>query len=103
MSTGQRYASDCSADVTSHKRLIDPSFSQYSLAQMPRTLGDLDKWLRHRLRAPHLKQWRLGRVIYRELQVRGMSAADARTLAANSFSNRPVRDPHAGWWGRARR
>ena len=56
----------------------------FRLAQTPRTLGDLDKWLRHRLRALHLKQWRHGRVIYRELHARGMSAADARTVAANS-------------------
>jgi RNA-directed DNA polymerase len=56
----------------------------FRLAQTPRTLGDLDKWLRHRLRALHLKHWRHGRVIYRELQARGMSAADARTVAANS-------------------
>src|SRR5690606_2320367 len=45
----------------------------YRLAQTPGVFGSLDEWLRHRLRALHLKQWKRGRVIYRELRARGVS------------------------------
>jgi group II intron reverse transcriptase/maturase len=44
----------------------------------------LDKWLRHRLRALQLKQWRRGPTIYRALRRLGASEQDARRVAANS-------------------
>jgi RNA-directed DNA polymerase len=56
----------------------------FRLAQTPRVFRALDKWLRHRLRALHLKHWRRGRVIYRELRARGMSEAHATIVAGNS-------------------
>ncbi|HSS94192.1 MAG TPA: group II intron reverse transcriptase/maturase [Candidatus Dormibacteraeota bacterium] len=56
----------------------------FRLAQTPRTLGDLDQWLRHRLRALHLKHWRRGRVIYRELRARGLTADQAAIVAGNA-------------------
>jgi RNA-directed DNA polymerase len=43
----------------------------FGLAQTPRVWRELDKWLRHRLRAIQLKQWRSGPTIYRELQTLG--------------------------------
>ncbi len=43
----------------------------FRLAQTPGVFKDLDKWLRHRLRAVQLKQWKRGRTIYRELTVLG--------------------------------
>jgi RNA-directed DNA polymerase len=38
----------------------------FHLAQTPRVMRELDEWLRHRLRALQLKQWRRGTTIYRE-------------------------------------
>ena len=56
----------------------------FRLAQTPQVFRALDKWLRHRLRALHLKHWRRGRVIYRELRARGLSEAHAAIVAGNS-------------------
>ena len=39
----------------------------FGLAQTPGVWRSLDKWIRHRLRAIHLKQWKRGSTIYREL------------------------------------
>lgn len=56
----------------------------FRLAQTPRVFGELDQWLRHRLRALHLKHWRRGRVVYRELRALGVSADDAAMIAGNA-------------------
>jgi RNA-directed DNA polymerase len=56
----------------------------FSLAETPSVFADLDKWLRHRLRALHLKQWKRGRTVYRELRARGASERVAATVAANT-------------------
>jgi RNA-directed DNA polymerase len=56
----------------------------FGLAQTPRVWRELDEWLRHRLRAIQLKQWRRGTTIYRELRALGASANVARLVAANS-------------------
>lgn len=56
----------------------------YRLAQTPGVFGSLDEWLRHRLRALHLKQWKRGRVIYRELRARGVSKDHAAQIAGNA-------------------
>jgi RNA-directed DNA polymerase len=55
----------------------------FQLADTPKVFGGLDKWIRHRLRAIHLKQWRRGTTIYRELRARGLSERGARQVAAN--------------------
>jgi RNA-directed DNA polymerase len=55
----------------------------YRLADTPRVFAQLDKWLRHRLRAIHLKHWKRGRTIYRELRRRGLSKDAAARVAAN--------------------
>ena len=55
----------------------------FRLAETPRVLADLDGWLRHRLRALHLKHWKRGRVIYRELRARGLSERHAAIVAGN--------------------
>ena len=44
----------------------------YKLAQMQGTFRDLDGWIRHRLRAVQLKQWKRGRTTFRELRARGL-------------------------------
>jgi RNA-directed DNA polymerase len=56
----------------------------FSLADTPRALGDLDQWIRHRLRAIQLKQWKRGRTVYRELRARGASRHVAASVAANT-------------------
>jgi RNA-directed DNA polymerase len=57
--------------------------NHFQLADTPRVFSDLDEWIRHRLRAIHLKQWKRGTTIYRELIKRGLSPKGARTVAAN--------------------
>lgn len=56
----------------------------FSLAETPGIFGDLDGWIRHRLRALQLKQWKRGRTAYRELRARGASALVAARVAANT-------------------
>lgn len=56
----------------------------FRLAETPRVFGELDQWLRHRLRALHLKHWRRGRVIYRELRARGLPHDQAARVAGNN-------------------
>jgi group II intron reverse transcriptase/maturase len=56
----------------------------FGLAQTPGIWRRLDKWLRHRLRAIQLKQWKRGTTQYRELLALGASADVARQIAANS-------------------
>jgi RNA-directed DNA polymerase len=56
----------------------------FRLTEAPGTLADIDGWVRHRLRAVQLKHWKRGRVIYRELIARGVSADAARKVAGNS-------------------
>lgn len=55
----------------------------FRLAETPNTLKELDQWIRHRLRAIHLKQWKRGTTIFRELRARGLSVTGAATVAAN--------------------
>jgi hypothetical protein len=55
----------------------------FRLADTPKIFGELDEWIRHRLRAIHLKQWRRGTTIFRELRARGTSERGAAKVAAN--------------------
>ena len=45
---------------------------------------ELDEWLRHRLRAVQLKQWRRGTTMYRELRALGATPEHAARIAGNS-------------------
>ena len=56
----------------------------FRLAQTPGVMRKRDEWLRHRLRAIQLKQWRRGTTIHRELRRLGASPAIARRVAANA-------------------
>jgi hypothetical protein len=56
----------------------------FRLAQTPTVMRELDEWLRHRLRALQLKQWRRGTTIYRALRVLDASPEHAQRIAANS-------------------
>ena len=53
-------------------------------AQTPRVKRELDEWLRHRLRAVQLKQWRRGTTMYRELRALGATPEHAARIAGNS-------------------
>ncbi len=58
--------------------------SYFRLAETPRIFRVLDEWIRHRLRAIQLKQWKRGKTIYRVLMARGTPHWIARRVAANS-------------------
>jgi len=55
----------------------------FQLADTPGIFGGLDEWIRHRLRALQLKQWKRGTTIFRELRARGLSVPTAARVAAN--------------------
>ncbi|MBU1352600.1 MAG: group II intron reverse transcriptase/maturase [Gammaproteobacteria bacterium] len=55
----------------------------FGLAQTPKVWRELDEWLRHRLRAVQLKQWKRGGTIYRELKARGATHDVAKQAAVN--------------------
>jgi RNA-directed DNA polymerase len=54
----------------------------FRFAETPSRFENLDKWIRHRLRAVQLKHWKRGPVIYRAMRARGMSDHSARCVAA---------------------
>ena len=56
----------------------------FRLAQTPRVWQDLDRWIRHRLRAIQLKQWKRGKTMYGELLALGARPEVAHQVAANS-------------------
>lgn len=56
----------------------------FQLASTPGVFRTLDEWIRHRLRAYQLKQWKRGRTVFRELRARGASVDLARHVAANA-------------------
>ncbi len=56
----------------------------FGLAQTPGIWRRLDEWLRHRLRAIQLKQWKRGKTMFRELIALGASKQVAQRIAANS-------------------
>ena len=55
----------------------------FGLAQTPKVWRTLDEWLRRRLRALQLKQWRRGKTIYRELRALGAEHNVAQRVAVN--------------------
>ncbi len=56
----------------------------FSLSEAQGVFGDLDQWIRHRLRAIHLKQWKHGPTVFKEMRRRGASPQLAATVAANT-------------------
>jgi len=72
-------------DVVERLRSYVPGWKAYfRLAQTPRVWKELDQWMRHRLRAVQLKQWKRGKTIYRELLALGAKSDVAQKVAANS-------------------
>jgi group II intron reverse transcriptase/maturase len=64
----------------------------FSLAETPRVFSDADEWIRHRLRALHLKQWKRGPKAFRELRALGAPTDVAARIAGNMRR----------WWRTAR-
>jgi RNA-directed DNA polymerase len=56
----------------------------FRLAQTPRVWQELDKWVRHRMRAIQLKHWKRAETIYSELLARKASSDVAAQVAGNS-------------------
>ena len=56
----------------------------FRLADTPGVWSDLDKWVRHRMRAIQLKHWKRSETIYRALVALGASSAVAAQVAGNS-------------------
>ena len=77
------------AQVAEDLRAYVPGWKAYfRLAQTPKVMDDLDKWLRRRLRVLQLKQWKRGATMFREACRLGASRELARRIAT-----------HAGsWW-----
>jgi RNA-directed DNA polymerase len=62
-----------------------PGWKQYfHLAETPKVMRTLDKWIRHRLRVIQLKQWKRGKTTYREVRRLGATEDTARQVAANT-------------------
>jgi len=53
----------------------------FRIAETPRVFRQLDKWIRHRLRAYQLKLWKRGTTAYRRLRARGL---DEKTAACGA-------------------
>ncbi|MNS93779.1 Group II intron-encoded protein LtrA [compost metagenome] len=64
----------------------------FKLSQTPGVWRELDKWMRHRLRAIQLKQWKRGTTTYRELRALGASKEVAQKVACNTRR----------WWDNSR-
>jgi len=56
----------------------------FRLAQTPKLMRELDEWLRHRLRAVQLKQWRGGTTMFRALRALGANVDLAARIAGNA-------------------
>ncbi len=80
--------------VVEELRAYLPGWKNYfALAETPGVFLSLDEWIRHRLRQVHLKQWKTGKTIFRELLARGVPDWVARRVAGNNRR----------WWHNSRK
>jgi RNA-directed DNA polymerase len=78
----QRVGGRSMAQVAEELRKYLPGWKSYfQLARTPQIFKDLDSWLRHRLRAIQLKQWRRGTTIYRKVRALGATEQEATHIA----------------------
>jgi len=56
----------------------------FQFAETPKIFREHDEWIRRRLRAVQLKQWKRGTTAYRELRARGVPERVARAAAAHA-------------------
>ena len=66
----------------------------FGRAETRQAFHDLDGWIRHRLRALHLQQWKRGTTTFRELRARGASEQLAAEIA---------RGARRYWWNASKR
>ena len=70
--------------IVADLRVYVPGWKSYfQLAQTPTVMQRLDQWLRHRMRAVQLKQWRRGPTAYRALRRLGARRDEALCIAGN--------------------
>ena len=89
--TAARTGERSMTQVAEELREYLPGWRNYfGLAETPTTLADQDKWIRHRLRSPYLKQWKRGPTTYRELRARASTrwAPEARSVTSTSRTAR---------------
>lgn len=81
-----RRTQGCSLEqIAAELRDYVPGWKAYfRLAQTPKIMHELDEWLRHRLRAVRLKQWRRGPTMFRALRALGASVPVAKRIAGNA-------------------
>ena len=65
----------------------------FRLAEVKGVFGELDRWVRRKLRCNVWRQWKTPRTRFRELQRRGLDKAQAAQSAYNN---------HGPWWNAAR-
>jgi group II intron reverse transcriptase/maturase len=68
--------------VAELRRYLSGWKAYFHLAQMPRTLCQLDEWIRHKLRVLRLKQWKTGTKVFAELTRRGVPKPEAARAAS---------------------
>ncbi|GAB4261358.1 MAG: hypothetical protein Kow0092_10870 [Deferrisomatales bacterium] len=69
-----------------HLRVYLPGWeADVRLAETPGGFRRLDPWVRHRLRAVQLRQWKRERTAYHALRRRGASAAGTRRWGPASY------------------
>ena len=56
----------------------------FGIAKSPWLFTNLDRWIRHRLRAYQLKQWKAWKTIYRETRKLGLTKQQAKSVAAQA-------------------
>ncbi|MDP1900693.1 MAG: group II intron reverse transcriptase/maturase [Rubrivivax sp.] len=66
------------------RRYVPGWKAYFRLAQTPNVMRDLDGWLRHRLRAVQLRQWKRGTTMFRELRKLGASVDQAAIIAGGA-------------------
>ena len=81
--TGRQTGRSLAQMAQALREFVPGWLAYFRLVQLPSTLRDLGKWMRHRLRAVQLKQWRRGPTVYRELRALGAAASVAARVAAN--------------------
>jgi len=91
--TGRQGGRSMTAVVGELRSYLTGWRNYFGLADTPKIFANLDQWIRRRLRALQLKQWKRGRTIFRELRARGASVDVAAQVAGNARR----------WWRNARR
>ena len=66
------------------KQYVNGWMAYFKLVDTPKVWRELDEWMRHRLRAIQLKQWKRGSTMYRELTKLGAPQDVAERVAGNS-------------------